>query len=239
MMQSLLIYLHPTIFPPSTQQRGHVFKHTNNMWVLSPLPCDWLLPHNGLYWSLIVNARQQLLHRRFWLNQGAAEQTLCGLFGRVIKSLLTWGTEQNRLRGATVRIRNSSGENESLPIQVRRSHTCCTVLAIWFKGTALCESLHVGNFCSENSPPVFYIVLERRWEWVIKRPRNQTLLLQQSQSERRAETQTCVKCFPWRRTTRANTLLSVLRRCATLCCFLTWFQSSDVSGNLAYLSFTG
>lgn len=48
--------------------------------------CDWLLPDNVLYWSLIVNARQQLLYRRFWLNQGAAEQTLCGLFGRVIKS---------------------------------------------------------------------------------------------------------------------------------------------------------
>lgn len=86
MMQFLLIYLHATIFPPSTRQRGRVFNRTNNMWVLSPLPCDWLLPDNGLYWSLIVNARQQLLYRRFWLNQGAAEQTLCGLFGRVIKS---------------------------------------------------------------------------------------------------------------------------------------------------------
>lgn len=87
--------------------------------------------------------------------------------------------EQSRLGGVTVQMRNSSGGNESLPIQVKRSHSCCTILGIWSKvfcvGTFYIRKKTAANSCSESSPPVSYIVLERRWEWVIKRPRNQAL----------------------------------------------------------------
>lgn len=214
MMQFLLIYLPPTIFPPSTQQRGHVFNCTNNMWVLalSPLPCDWLLPDNGLYWSLIVNARQQVLYRRFWLNQGAAEQSLCGLFGRVIKSFWPHCEDvTSDLRKRTEQTEGSdSADQQFIWGKWKFAYSSEKVTHLLYGISNLLQSdcsawvfpHQKGDCCKLLLCKLPASVLHRAWKAL--RMSNQATtqsdtLLQQTPSERRAKTQTCVKCLPWRR----------------------------------------
>lgn len=74
------------------------------MWVLVLPPPVLVIGYSqtkGLCWSLIVVIRQRVLYWRFRVNQGAAEQSLPGVFGRDIKSFwaqqLILGTEQHSL----------------------------------------------------------------------------------------------------------------------------------------------
>lgn len=194
------------------QPNPNLFNCTNNMWVLalSPLPCDWLLPDNGLYWPLIVNARQQVLYRRFWLNQGAAEQTLCGLFGRVIKSFWPHCEDVTPdLRNRTEQTEGrDSADQEFIWGKRKFAYSSEKVTHLLYGISNLVQSdCSVWVFPHQTADCCKLLlwklpdsVLHRAWKAL--RMSNQATtqsdtLLQQTQSERRAKTQTCVKCFPW------------------------------------------